>query len=115
MQNFDVQHNVACKQSAIGLVLPMCLSFVTTGRHVVLCFQRFVQHLDQTLENVVNALRNIFHPFLYNFVEHFQRFYNGTNNITNALKTIINALQCIVNAFKMHCQRIQNALQRCFC
>ena len=88
MQNFDFLHNVACKQSSIG--------------RVVLCFQRFVQHLDQTLEKAVNALRNIFHPFLYNFVEHFQRFYNGTNNIINALKTIINALQCIVDAFKMH-------------
>ena len=66
------------------------------------------------LEKAVNTLRNIFHPFLYNFVEHFKRFYNETNNITNALKTIINALQCIVNPFKMHCQRIQNALQRCF-
>ena len=97
-QNFDVQHNVACKQSAIGRVANV-FSFVTTGRHVVLCFQPFVQHLDQTLEKAVN----IFHPFLYNFVEHFQRFYNGTNNITNALETIINALQCIVNAFKMHC------------
>ena len=106
MQKFDVQHNVNCKQSAISCV-EYVLSFVTTGRHVVLCFQRFVQHLDQTLENVVNALRNI-------FVEHFQRFYNETNNITNALKTIINALQCIVNTFKMYCQRIQNALQRCF-
>ena len=104
-QNFDVQHNVACKQSAIGCVASV-FSFVTTGRHVVLCFQCFVQHLDQTLEKPVNVLRNVFHPFLYNFVEHFQRFYNGTNNITNALKTIINALsthlKCIVNAFKMH-------------
>ena len=97
---------------ALLVVLPMC--FVTTGRHVVLCFQRFVQHLDQTLEKPVKALRNVVHPLLYNFVKHFQRFYNGTNNITNALKSIINALQCIVNAFKMHCQRIQNALQRCF-
>ena len=113
MQNFDVQHNVACKHSAIGRVANV-FSFVTTGRHVVLCFQRFVQHLDQMLEKAVNTLRNIFHPFLYNFVEHFKRFYNETNNITNGLKTIINALQCIVNAFKMHCQRIQNALQRCF-
>ena len=83
MQNFDVQHNVACKQSAIGCV-DNVFSFVTTGRHVVVCFQRFVQHLDQTLEKVVNALRNIFHPFLNIFVEHFQRFYNGLNNITNA-------------------------------
>ena len=113
MQNFDVQHNVACKQSDIGRVANV-FSFVTTGRHVVLCFQRFAQHLDKTLEKGVNALRNIFHPFLCNFFEHFQCFYNGTNTITNALKTIINALQCIVNAFKMHCQRIQNALQRCF-
>ena len=113
MQNFDVQHNVACKQSAIGRVANV-FSFVTTGRHAVLCFQRLVQHLEQTLEKAVNVLRNIFHPFLCNFVEHFQRFYNGTNNITNALKTINNALQCIVNAFKMHCQCIQNALQRCF-
>ena len=101
MQNFDVQHNVACKH--IDRVANV-FSFVTTGRHVVLCFQRFVQHLDQMLEKAVNTLRNIFHPFLYNFVEHFKRFYNETNNITNALKTIINALQCIVNAFKMHCQ-----------
>ena len=62
MQNFDVQYNVACKQSAIGCV-DNVLSFVTPGRHV-LCFQRSVQHLDQTLEKVVNALRNIFHPFL---------------------------------------------------
>ena len=61
---FNVQHNVACKQSPISCV-DNVLSFVTTGRHVVLCFPRFVQHLDQTLENVVNALRNIFHPFLF--------------------------------------------------
>ena len=113
MQNFDVQHNVACKQSAIGHVANV-FSFVTTGRHIVLCFQAFVQHLDQMLEKAVNALRNIFHPFLYSFVEPFQRFYNGTNYIINKLKTIINALQCIVNAFKMHCQHIQNALQSCF-
>ena len=69
MQNFVVQHNVACKQSAIGRVANV-FSYVTTGRHV-LSFQRFMQHLDQTLEKAVNALRNIFHPFLYNFVEHF--------------------------------------------
>ena len=98
---------------AVGCVDNM-FSFVTTGRHIVLCFQRLVQHLDQTLEKVVNTLRNIFYPFLKIFVERFQRFYNGMNNITNALKTIINALQCIVNAFKMHCECIQNALQRCF-
>ena len=55
MQNFDVQHNVACKQSAISCV-DNVLSFVTTGRHVVLCFQCFVQHLDQTLENVVEKV-----------------------------------------------------------
>ena len=78
MQNFDVQNNVACKQSTIGCV-DNVFSFVTMGRQVVLCFQRFVQHLDQTLEKVVNALRNIFHPFLNIFVEHFQRFYNGMN------------------------------------
>ena len=115
MQNFDVQHNVACKHSAIGRVANV-FSFVPTGssRHVVLCYQHFVQHLDQMLEKAVNTLTYISYPFLYNFVEHFKRFYNATNNITNALKTIINALQCIVNAFKMHCQRIQNALQRCF-
>ena len=59
MQNFDVQHNVACKQSTIGRVANV-FSFVTTGRHVVLCFQRLVQHLDQTLEKAVNELRNIF-------------------------------------------------------
>ena len=53
------QNNVACKQSAIGCVVNV-FSFVTMGRHVVLCFQRFVQHLDQTLEKVANALRNIF-------------------------------------------------------
>ena len=64
MQNFDVQHNVACKQSANACV-DNVLSFVTTGRHVVLCFQSFVQHLDETLENVVSVLRNIFHPFLF--------------------------------------------------
>ena len=85
---------------ALLVVLPMCLALL--------------QRAD-TLSFVFNALcsiwmRNIFDPFLYNFVEHFQRFCNGTNNITNALKTIINALQCIFNAFKMHCQRIQNAL-----
>ena len=112
MQNFDVQHNVACKQSAISCV-DNVLSFVTTGRHVVLCFQRFVQHLDQTLKKRCQRVEKHFSSILI-FVEHFQRFYNETNNITNALKTIINALQCIVNAFKMHCQRIQNALQRCF-
>ena len=51
MQNFDVQHNVACKHSAIGRVANV-FSFVTTGRHVVLCFQRFVQHLDQMLKKL---------------------------------------------------------------
>ena len=108
MQNFDVQHNVACKQSVVRRVANV-FSFVTTRRHVVLCFQRLMQHLDQTLEKPVKMLRNVVHPLLYNFVQHFQRFYNGTNNITNALKTIIqhcNALsmhlKCIVNAFKMH-------------
>ena len=113
MQNFDVQHNVACKQSAIGRV-PNVFSFVTTGDTLSFVFNAFCSILDQTLEKPAKALRNVVHPLLYNFVKHFQRFYNGTNNITNALKTIINALQCIVNAFKMHCQRIQNALQRCF-
>ena len=87
--------NVACKQSAIGRVANV-FSFVTTGRHIVLCFQRFLQYWDQTLGNVV-------HPLLYNFVKHFQRFYNGTNNITNHYQRIA-----------MHCQCIQNALQRCF-
>ena len=48
MQNFDVQNNVACKQSATACV-DNVFSFVAMGRHVVLCFQRFVQHLDQTL------------------------------------------------------------------
>ena len=76
MQNFDVQHNVACKPSAIGRVANVFC-------YVVLCFQRFVQHLDQTLEKPVKALRNVVHPLLYNFVKHFQRFCNGTNNITN--------------------------------
>ena len=61
--NSDVQNSVACKQSASGCV-DIVFSFVTTGRHVVLCFQRIVQHLDQTLEKVANALRNNFHPFL---------------------------------------------------
>ena len=73
MQNFDVEHNVACKQSAIGRVANV-FSFVATGRHVGLCFQRFVQHLDQMLEKAVNELRNIFYPFSYNFVEHFSTF-----------------------------------------
>ena len=63
MQNFDIQNNVACKQSASGCV-DILFSFVTTGRQVVLCFQLIVQHLDQTLEKVANALRNIFYPFL---------------------------------------------------
>ena len=83
------------------------------GRHVVLCFQRFVQHLDQALEKVVNALRNIFHPFLFS-LNIFKSFYNETKNITNVLKTIISVLQCIVSAVKMHFQRIQDALQHCF-
>lgn len=93
MQNFDVQHNVACKQHYWSL--PMCLALLQRGDTL-----SFV--LNALLGKAVNTLRNIFHPFLYNFVEHFKRFYNETNNITNALKTIINALQCIVNAFKMH-------------
>ena len=50
-----------------------------------------MQHTDQMLEKVANALRNIFHPFL-NIFEHCQRFYNELNNITNALGTIIKAL-----------------------
>ena len=62
MQNFDVQHNVACKLSAVGRIANVFI-FITTGRHVVLCFQHFVQHLDQTLEKAVNALRNIFYQF----------------------------------------------------
>ena len=74
MQNFDVQHNVACKQSAIGRVANV-FSFVTTGRHVVLCFQRFVQHLDQTLEKAVSALRETF----------FIHSYTISLNIFNAL------------------------------
>lgn len=106
MQNFDVQHNVACKQSAIGCV-DNVLIFVTTGRHVVLC-SAFGSNVRKSCQRVEKHFSSILI-----FVEHFQRFYNETNNITNALKTIINALQCIFNAFKMHCQRIQNALQRC--
>ena len=66
MQNFDVQHNVACKQSAIGRVANV-FSLVTTGRHVFFCFQRFVQHLDQTLEKAVNELGNIFLSILIQF------------------------------------------------
>ena len=86
MQNFDVQNNfLLVNTKALLVVLTMSFGFV-------LCFQRFVQHLDQTLENGANALRNNFHPFLNIFVEHCQRFYNGLNNITNALRTIINAL-----------------------
>ena len=68
MQNFDVQHNVACKQSAIGRVANV-FSFVTTGRHVVLCFQRFVQYFDQTLEKAVNVLRNIFDATFSTFIQ----------------------------------------------
>ena len=101
MQNFDVQYNVACKQSAIGCI-DNVLSFVTPGRHVVVCFQRFVcaafgSNVGKSCQRVEKHF-----SFILIFVEHFQRFYNETNNITNALKTIINALQCIVNAFKMH-------------
>ena len=91
MQNFDVQNNFLLVNKALLVVLTMCFGFVTTGRNV-LCFQRFVHHLDQTLEKVANALRNLFHPFLNIFVEQCQRFYNGLNNIRNALRTIINAL-----------------------
>ena len=45
-------------KKALLAVLTMC--FVTMGRHVVLCFQHFVQYLDQTLEKVLNALRTFF-------------------------------------------------------
>ena len=110
MQNFDVQNNfLLVNTKALLVVLTMSFGFVRTGRNVVLCFQRFVQHLDQTLENGANALRNNFHPFLNIFVEHCQRFYNGLNNITNAwgpLSTHCDALSThlkgIITAFKMH-------------
>ena len=98
MENFDVRHNVACKQSAIGGVANV-FSFVTMGRHVVLCFQRFVQHLDQTLEKAVNELRNIFYPFLYNFVEHFSTLLQWKEY----------HYKCVKNHYEriaMHCQRI---------
>ena len=98
MQNFDVQHNVACKQSAIGRVAYV-FSFVTTGRHIVLCFQRFGQHLDQTLEKAVNELRNIFYPFSYNFVEHFSMLLQWNEY----------HYQCVKNHYQrivMHCHRI---------
>ena len=100
MQNFDVQNDfLLVNTKALLVVLTMSFGFVRTGRNVVLCFQRFVQHLDQTLENGANALRNNFHPFLNIFVEHCQRFYNGLNNITNALRTIINAVfKCTVES-----------------
>ena len=95
IHNFDVQNNFLLVNKALLVVLTTCFGFVKTKQNVVPCFQRFVQHLDQTLEKVANALRIIFHAFLNIFVKHCQRFYNGLNNITNALTTII-------NTFKMH-------------
>ena len=85
MQNFDVENNFLLVNKALLLVLKMCFGFATTG----LCYnrakrgplQRFVQHLDQTLEKFANALRNI-------FVKHFKRFYKGMNDITNTFQCI---------------------------
>ena len=54
MQNFDVQLNLLLVNKVLLVVLTMCLALL----------QHFVQHLDQTLEKVANALRNIFDPFL---------------------------------------------------
>ena len=108
MQNFDVQYNVACKQSAIG-----CIDNVLSFETRCPLFSTLCAAFGSNVGKSCQRIEKHFSSFLI-FVEHFQRFYNETNNITNALKTIINALQCIVNAFKMHCQRIQNALQRCF-
>ena len=64
MQNFDVQLNLLLVNKALLVVLTMCSAFLKRGETVVPCFQHFVQHLDQTLKKVANALRNIFHPFL---------------------------------------------------
>ena len=74
MQNFDVQHNVASKQSAFGCVDNM-FSFVTMGRHIVLCFQRFVQHLDQTLEKVVNTLSTCLKCIVTAFKMHYNTVF----------------------------------------
>ena len=91
VQNFYVQNNLLLVNKALLVLLTMCFGFVTTWRNIVLCFQRFVQHLDQTLEKVANALGNIFHPFLNIFVEQ-NIIFVGLDNITNALRTNINAL-----------------------
>ena len=96
MQNFDVQYNVACKQSAIGCV-DNVLSFVTPGRHVVLLFSTLCAAFGSNVGKSCQRVEKQFSSILI-FVEYFQRFYNETNNITNPLKTIINTLQCIVNA-----------------
>ena len=90
MQNFDAQNNLLLVNKGLLVVLTVCFGFVTGGRNIVLCFQRFLQHLDQTLEKVANALRNIFYPFLNIFIE--QRFCKGLVNITTTLRTIINTL-----------------------
>ena len=47
---------------AIGCVDSVWVSFVWNGAKRPL-FSTFVQHLDQPLEKVANALRNIIHPF----------------------------------------------------
>ena len=62
MKNFDVKNNLLLVNKALLVVLTMYFSFVTTGRNV-LCFQRFAQHLDQTLQKVANAFRNLFIHF----------------------------------------------------
>lgn len=61
MQNSEVQLNLLLVNKALLVVLTVCGALL---QNVVLCFQRFVQHLDQTLEKVANAFRNIFHPSL---------------------------------------------------
>ena len=84
---------------ALLVVLPMCLALLQRGDTFSFVFNALCSIWIKRWKKLSTSWETFFYPFLYNFVEHFQRFYNGTNPITNALKTII-------NAFKMHCQRI---------
>ena len=63
MQNFHVQLNLLLVNKAL-LIVVLSVELCCNGAKRCPLFERFMQHLDQTLEKVANALRNIFHPFL---------------------------------------------------
>ena len=59
---------------ALLVVLPMCLALLQRGETFSFVFNALCSIQIKGWKNAVNALRNIFHPFLYNFVEHFNVF-----------------------------------------